>query len=73
MDKTIEKASYEDSLKVYRDIKNSMDTAKEEGRVEGRIKEKMEIAKSMLLDGEPVEKIMKYTGLTIEQVENLKS
>lgn len=27
---------YEDSLKAYRDIKNSLDTAKEEGRVEGR-------------------------------------
>lgn len=26
---------YEDSLKAYRDIKNSIDTAKEEGRVEG--------------------------------------
>ena len=27
---------YEDSLKAYRDIKNSLDTAKEEGRMEGR-------------------------------------
>ena len=27
---------YEDSLKAYRDIKNSIDTAKEEGRKEGR-------------------------------------
>ena len=28
---------YEDSLKAYRDIKNSIDTAKEEGREEGRV------------------------------------
>ena len=28
--------AYEDSLKAYRDIKNSLDTAKEEGRAEGR-------------------------------------
>jgi len=27
--------SYEDSLKYYRDLKNSLDTAKEEGREEG--------------------------------------
>ena len=27
---------YEDSLKAYRDIKNALDTAKEEGRAEGR-------------------------------------
>ena len=33
-DKTELKA-YEDSLKAYRDIKNSLDTAKEEGRAEG--------------------------------------
>ncbi len=29
--------SYEDSLKYYRDLKNSLDTAKEEGRMEGII------------------------------------
>ena len=27
---------YEDSLKTYRDLKNSLDTAEEKGRVEGR-------------------------------------
>ena len=27
---------YEDSLKAYRDIKNSIDTARKEGRVKGR-------------------------------------
>ena len=27
---------YEDSLKYYRDLKNSLDTAKEEGLIEGR-------------------------------------
>ena len=33
---------YEDSLKAYRDIKNSLDTAKEEGRAEGREEERAE-------------------------------
>ena len=33
---TTELREYEDSLKAYRDIKNSLDTAKEEGRAEGR-------------------------------------
>ena len=32
----MELREYEDSLKAYRDIKNSLDTAKEEGRAEGR-------------------------------------
>ena len=31
-----ERTEYEDSLKVYRDLKNSLDTALEEGRSEGR-------------------------------------
>ncbi len=31
-----EKARYEESLKVYRDLKNSIDTARDEGREEGR-------------------------------------
>jgi predicted transposase/invertase (TIGR01784 family) len=59
---------YEDSLKVYRDIKNSLDTAREEGKLEG----KLETAKSMLKDGLPVETISKYTGLSIEEIELLK-
>jgi len=59
---------YENSLKYYRDLKNSLDTAKEEGKIEGKI----EIAKEMLEDNEPVEKIMKYTGLTKKEIEELK-
>ena len=32
---------YEDSLKAYRDLKNSLDTAEEKGRMEGRVEEKI--------------------------------
>ena len=40
--------SIEDSLKAYRDIKNSLDTAKDEGRAEGRAEGMAEgIAKGM--------------------------
>lgn len=60
--------SYEDSLKYYRDLKNSLDTAKQEGKEERDI----EIAKEMILAGEPVEKIIKYTGLTEKQIALLK-
>ena len=31
-----------------------------------------EIARNMLLDGEPVEKIVRYTGLTADEVEDLR-
>ncbi|MEI7597647.1 MAG: Rpn family recombination-promoting nuclease/putative transposase [Bacteroidota bacterium] len=60
--------SYEDSLKYYRDLKNSLDTAKEEGKIEREI----EIAIEMLKSNEPIEKISKFTGLTIAQIEGLK-
>lgn len=38
--------SYENSLKYYRDLKNSLDTAKQEGREEGREEREIEIAKA---------------------------
>ncbi len=68
--------SYEDSLKYYRDLKNSLDTAKYEGIVEGiekGIAEGIEkVAKEMLKAKETIEKIVLFTGLTKEQIEKLK-
>jgi len=72
--------SYEDSLKYYRDMKNSLDTAKEEGREigreegreKGREEKAIEIAKEMIIAGEPTEKIIRFTGLSFEQIEKLK-
>ncbi|QAR30353.1 Rpn family recombination-promoting nuclease/putative transposase [Ornithobacterium rhinotracheale] len=67
--------SYEDSLKYYRDLKNSLDTAKEEGfeegKEEGRKEEKLKIAKNLLESNVSKEVVMKTTGLTQEQIENL--
>jgi predicted transposase/invertase (TIGR01784 family) len=60
--------SYEDSLKYYRDLKNSLDTAKDEGIVEGIEK----VAKEMLKAKESIDKIIQFTGLTKEQIERLK-
>jgi predicted transposase/invertase (TIGR01784 family) len=37
-----------------------------------RNNEKIEIAKLMMLDNEPIEKIARYTGLSIEQIEELR-
>ena len=39
---------YEDSLKAYRDVKNSIDTALEKGREEGKNSKAIQIAKRML-------------------------
>ncbi len=72
--------SYEDSLKCYRDLKNSLDTAKEEGVIEGIEKGiakgiekgKVEVAKNLIKNNVSIEIIMKSTGLTKEQIEQLK-
>jgi predicted transposase/invertase (TIGR01784 family) len=70
---------YETSLKIYRDLKNVIDSARDEGiakgieqgREEGRLAQKTEIATQMKASGESFEKITLYTGLTIEQIKNL--
>ena len=56
--------SYEDSLKYYRDMKNSIDTARDEKAIE--------IAKELLKNGVSVEIISSSTGLTREQIERMK-
>ena len=63
---------YEDSLKAYRDIKNSLDTARKEGITEGMAKEKAKIAKNLLEIGMPLENIMQVTGLTEDEINNLQ-
>ena len=59
--------AYEESLKYYRDIKNVVDTSKEEGKEERNI----EIAREMKKENESIEKIIKYTNLTKEEIEKL--
>jgi predicted transposase/invertase (TIGR01784 family) len=49
---------------VYRDLKNVIDTAFDEGKLEG----KLEMARHMKAEGEPIEKIARYTGLTEEEI-----
>ena len=56
-----ERHDYEQSLKIYRDLKNVIDTAFDDGIIK--------VAKLMKLNNEPIEKIMKYTGLTEEQID----
>jgi len=69
---TIEESrNYEDSLKYYRDIKNSLDTAKEEGKKEGLKEGKEEVAKNLLKIGVDIETIIKSTGLTKTDIEKL--
>ena len=62
---------YEDSLKAYRDIKNSIDSARREGRAEGLAEEKKVIARKMKSKGFSAADISEMTGLTDEEIETL--
>jgi predicted transposase/invertase (TIGR01784 family) len=64
--------NYEDSLKYYRDLKNSLDTAREEGFEKGIEKGIEKVALEMLRDNEPTEKIIRFTGLTIDEIVTIR-
>ena len=79
--------SYEDSLKYYRDLKNSLDTAKQEGleegiekgrqegiekgRQEGREEREREIVKKALAKGLSVQDRAEVTGLSNATIERI--
>ena len=75
-----EQDSYQSSLKYYRDLNNVIDTSRQEGLEEGieqgieqgRQAEKKAIARS-LLGQLPIETISQTTGLTVAEVEQLRS
>ena len=74
---------YEDSLKAYRDMRNSLDNAEEkgvakgfvkghaEGLVEGKKDKAIEIAKNLLEMDMPIDAIMKATVLPHEEIVKL--
>ena len=71
---------YEDSLKAYRDIKNSIDTALERGREEGMAKglakgmekEKIATARRLLSMGLSEEQVSTATELPLEEIQKLR-
>ena len=78
------KLTYEKEMITERDYYNIIETAKDDGREEGRaeglqagieqgsLEAATRIAKAMLADGEPVEKVIRFTGLSREQVCSLE-
>lgn len=78
-----ERLNYEDSLKVYRDMKNVLDTAElkgmkkgleqglKQGHEEGILDEKRKNAKTMKALGLPLETIAKVTGMSAAEIDKL--
>ena len=75
-----EQREYEASKMAYRDIKNSIDTAKREGKEEGlaegmergMTQRSLEIARKMLANGMDTATVMEITGLSAEEILLLK-
>ena len=71
---------YEDSLKAYRDVKNSIDSALEKGREEGMVegmakgmeKEKQSTARRLLSMGLSDEQVSTATELPLEEIQKLR-
>ena len=73
-----------DSLKAYRDVKNSIDTALEKGREEGMVKglekgreegmekEKISTARRLLSMGLSEEQVSTATELPLEEIQKLR-
>lgn len=68
-----EREFYEDHLKWLRIESNTLKKMREKSMAEGKAEERIEMAKEMLADNAPIEKIIKYTKLSAEEIESLKS
>ena len=64
---------YEACKIAYRDIKNSVDTAKREGIAEGKEERSLEIARKMLAKGIDEATVKEITGLSAEHILQLKA
>ncbi|MBQ1818801.1 MAG: hypothetical protein II120_01210, partial [Bacteroidales bacterium] len=69
---TMEKANYEKSVLEYEDVQDAMSCARAEGREEGRAEALLMAARKFLKLGVSVSDIAKATGLSEEQVRELK-
>jgi predicted transposase/invertase (TIGR01784 family) len=72
----IELEGYEQSLKILRDNyatwKYAIETALAEGKAEGELRAKLEIAKNLKTSGMSETQIMEFTGLSKDQLEQLE-
>lgn len=66
-----DRRAYDNYLMDRAILKNTMITAAGEGEIEGKQKGLIQVASNMKKAGEPIEKIMSYTGLSKEDIEKI--
>ena len=62
---------YDSSLKYKWDNKNVLDYAVKEGIEKGEYKKALDIAREMKKDGLPLAQIVKFTKLSVKEIEKL--
>ena len=67
-----ERRFYELREKGRRDYLNAIETSERRGKIEGKIEGKMETAILMLADDMPLDRISKFTGLSLQEIEALR-
>ena len=63
-----ERIQYEQDMRTEQDFKNQLAYARQEGIHQASV----EMARRMLLDGEDKAKVSKYTGIAVEELNNIK-
>lgn len=63
--------SYEDSLKYYRDLKNSLDAAREEGEHEGEYRKTKQVVLNANKEGLSLEAISRISGIPVSEVKKI--
>ena len=64
--------AYEESLKALRDWKNVLETAEKKAREEGVLKGRMDVARRMKSAGVPIDVISQWSGLSEDEINQLK-
>ena len=68
----IEKSKRKEQLKVCTLFEEIAKDSRKEGKVEGKAEAYIEIARDMIKDNQPIEKIMKYSRLSREEILELQ-
>ena len=67
-----EMALHDEATRIEEAMAEGKAEGRAEGREEGKVAERTAIAREMLMDNEPIDKIMRYSKLTKEEILAIK-
>lgn len=72
VERVLHEASLQEVENVVTNLGIALDEMKEDAKTEGKREGKREIARNMLLDDVSIDKVSKFTGLPLEEIEEMK-